>query len=199
MWKVHVSEDIPWSPFLNNSEESSSMLDTTFITHLPVNFFNNFVDWAYWLLHFWLSSTMDLCWELMFLLFADYGIAKWLCRCVYWGNGKDDSVEAQFEYSYFAGLNWYLYLSGFVHLLSFNVLCPSQVIIKKRPSRNINVQNFWLYVFGIIFNSIAIFTQDFDAVIEKYGGRTFSVSLCSYTQLTKESALHAGVSFMDTL
>ncbi|CAN4126656.1 unnamed protein product [Withania somnifera] len=38
-------------------------------------------------------------------------------------------------------------------------------IIKKRPSRNINVQNFWLYVFGMIFNAFAIMTQDFDAVM----------------------------------
>ncbi|KAH6791310.1 hypothetical protein C2S51_006316 [Perilla frutescens var. frutescens] len=40
-------------------------------------------------------------------------------------------------------------------------------IIKKRPSRNINVQNFWLYVFGMIFNTIAIVVQDFDAVMNK--------------------------------
>lgn len=42
-----------------------------------------------------------------------------------------------------------------------------QAIIKKRPSRNINVQNFWLYVFGMIFNAVAIVTQDFDAVMNK--------------------------------
>ena len=42
-----------------------------------------------------------------------------------------------------------------------------QAIIKKRPSRNINVQNFWLYVFGMIFNALAIVTQDFDAVVNK--------------------------------
>lgn len=42
-----------------------------------------------------------------------------------------------------------------------------QAIIKKRPSRNINVQNFWLYVFGMIFNAFAIMTQDFDAVMNE--------------------------------
>ncbi|KAL7237242.1 hypothetical protein ACSBR2_003517 [Camellia fascicularis] len=42
-----------------------------------------------------------------------------------------------------------------------------QAIIKKRPSRNINVQNFWLYVFGMCFNAIAILIQDFDAVMNK--------------------------------
>ncbi|KAF2534825.1 hypothetical protein F2Q70_00033510 [Brassica cretica] len=40
-------------------------------------------------------------------------------------------------------------------------------IIKKRPSRNINVQNFWLYVFGMAFNAVAIVIQDFDAVANK--------------------------------
>ncbi|KAL2464448.1 Uncharacterized protein Fot_52404 [Forsythia ovata] len=41
-----------------------------------------------------------------------------------------------------------------------------QAIIKKRPSRNINVQkNFWLYVFGMAFNAMAILVQDFDAVM----------------------------------
>ncbi|KAF6154266.1 hypothetical protein GIB67_026722 [Kingdonia uniflora] len=48
-------------------------------------------------------------------------------------------------------------LSGFAGVYT-------EAIIKKRPSRNINVQNFWLYVFGMAFNAIAIFIQDFDAV-----------------------------------
>ncbi|XP_031473570.1 CMP-sialic acid transporter 2-like [Nymphaea colorata] len=42
-----------------------------------------------------------------------------------------------------------------------------QAIIKKRPSRNINVQNFWLYVFGMVFNVAAIFIQGFDVVLNK--------------------------------
>ena len=42
-----------------------------------------------------------------------------------------------------------------------------QAIMKKRPSRNINVQNFWLYVFGMAFNAVAILIQDFDAVVNK--------------------------------
>lgn len=44
----------------------------------------------------------------------------------------------------------------------------SQAIIKKRPQRNINVQNFYLYIFGMIFNAIAIVIQDYDAVANKY-------------------------------
>ncbi|KAL2500210.1 CMP-sialic acid transporter 4 [Abeliophyllum distichum] len=51
-------------------------------------------------------------------------------------------------------------LSGFAGVYT-------EAIIKKRPSRNINVQNFWLYVFGMAFNAIAIVVQDFDAVMNK--------------------------------
>ncbi|BBH09907.1 Nucleotide-sugar transporter family protein [Prunus dulcis] len=51
-------------------------------------------------------------------------------------------------------------LSGFAGVYT-------EAIIKKRPSRNINVQNFWLYVFGMAFNAVAIVIQDFDAVMNK--------------------------------
>ncbi|KAL2464490.1 CMP-sialic acid transporter 4 [Forsythia ovata] len=52
-------------------------------------------------------------------------------------------------------------LSGFAGVYT-------EAIIKKRPSRNINVQkNFWLYVFGMAFNAMAILVQDFDAVMNK--------------------------------
>ncbi|EPS63428.1 hypothetical protein M569_11358, partial [Genlisea aurea] len=51
-------------------------------------------------------------------------------------------------------------LSGFAGVYT-------EAIIKKRPSRNINVQNFWLYIFGMCFNSVAILTQDFYAVYSK--------------------------------
>ncbi|KAK2984461.1 hypothetical protein RJ640_026948, partial [Escallonia rubra] len=51
-------------------------------------------------------------------------------------------------------------LSGFAGVYT-------EAIIKKRPSRNINVQNFWLYVFGMAFNTVAILVQDFDAVVNK--------------------------------
>lgn len=51
-------------------------------------------------------------------------------------------------------------LSGFAGVYT-------EAIIKKRPSRNINVQNFWLYVFGMAFNLVAIVIQDFDAVVNK--------------------------------
>mmetsp|Transcript_31783 Transcript_31783/g.38409 ORF Transcript_31783/g.38409 Transcript_31783/m.38409 type:complete len:341 (+) Transcript_31783:176-1198(+) len=43
----------------------------------------------------------------------------------------------------------------------------TEMIMKKRPQRNVNVQNIYLYVFGIFFNVIAIFIYDRDAVAEK--------------------------------
>ncbi|XP_022763816.1 CMP-sialic acid transporter 4-like isoform X2 [Durio zibethinus] len=51
-------------------------------------------------------------------------------------------------------------LSGFAGVYT-------EAIIKKRPTRNINVQNFWLYIFGMAFNAVAILIQDFDAVMNK--------------------------------
>ncbi|TYK01042.1 CMP-sialic acid transporter 4 [Cucumis melo var. makuwa] len=51
-------------------------------------------------------------------------------------------------------------LSGFAGVYT-------EAIIKKRPSRNVNVQNFWLYVFGMAFNAIAMMIQDFDAIANK--------------------------------
>ncbi|GLJ08461.1 hypothetical protein SUGI_0089220 [Cryptomeria japonica] len=44
-------------------------------------------------------------------------------------------------------------LSGFAGVYT-------ELIIKKRPSRNINAQNFWLYIFGMIFSAGAMFAQD---------------------------------------
>ncbi|XP_059067552.1 CMP-sialic acid transporter 2 [Cryptomeria japonica] len=51
-------------------------------------------------------------------------------------------------------------LSGFAGVYT-------ELIIKKRPLRNINVQNFWLYNFGMIFNVGAMLTQDHDDIMNK--------------------------------
>ena len=40
----------------------------------------------------------------------------------------------------------------------------TELIMKKRPQRNVNVQNVYLYMFGVIFNIFAIFLYDYDAV-----------------------------------
>ncbi|KAF3949858.1 hypothetical protein CMV_024321, partial [Castanea mollissima] len=63
-------------------------------------------------------------------------------------------------------------LSGFAGVYT-------EAIIKKRPSRNINVQNFWLYIFGMVFNAVAIVTQDFDAVMNEgfFHGYSFIIIL----------------------
>ena len=132
----------------------------------------------------------------MLFFYADYGIAEWFCRCVYWGN-RELIVLTHNWLQLFCCIELIYVFDIFLHLLYYIVLCCQQVIIKKRPSRNINVQNFWLYVFGIIFNSIAIFTQDFDAVIEKYGEGHYSFwrymiftrfHIYSNNHLTKEYA-----------
>ena len=31
----------------------------------------------------------------MLFFYADYGIAEWLCRCVYWGNGEANCLYTQ--------------------------------------------------------------------------------------------------------
>ncbi|CAN1805167.1 CMP-sialic acid transporter 4 [Linum perenne] len=70
---------------------------------------------------------------------------------------------------------WMMAILGSYNISSLQVMALlsgfagvyTEAIIKKRPSRNINVQNFWLYVFGMAFNAVAILTQDFDAVINK--------------------------------
>lgn len=43
----------------------------------------------------------------------------------------------------------------------------TELIMKKMPKRNVNVQNIYLYIFGIIFNVMAIFLYDNDAVFGK--------------------------------
>ncbi|XP_020982331.1 CMP-sialic acid transporter 4-like [Arachis duranensis] len=68
------------------------------------------------------------------------------------------SLESSQDYSIDLGVM--ALLSGFAGVYT-------EAIIKKRPSRNINVQNFWLYIFGMGFNAIAILVQDFDAVMNK--------------------------------
>ncbi|XP_065637041.1 CMP-sialic acid transporter 4-like [Quercus suber] len=52
----------------------------------------------------------------------------------------------------------------------------TESIMKKRPLRNINVQNFWLYFFRVIFN--AVYIQYSDSVGNKgffYGYSYFTV------------------------
>ena len=40
----------------------------------------------------------------------------------------------------------------------------TELIMKKQPKRNVNAQNVYLYLFGVIFNMVAIFLYDYDAV-----------------------------------
>jgi UDP-galactose transporter len=36
----------------------------------------------------------------------------------------------------------------------------TEVIMKRRPQRNINVQNLYMYLFGILFNAVALLSQE---------------------------------------
>lgn len=52
-------------------------------------------------------------------------------------------------------------LSGFAGVYT-------EAIMKKTPTRNVHVQNFWLYIFGITFTALAIvLTQDFKNILER--------------------------------
>ncbi|KAK9994690.1 hypothetical protein SO802_024393 [Lithocarpus litseifolius] len=76
-------------------------------------------------------------------------------------------------------------LSGFAGVYT-------EAIMKKRPSRNINVDNFWLYLFGIALNIVAVVTQDFDAVMNKgffYG----------YSFITLLMILNQALSLVETI
>jgi len=54
----------------------------------------------------------------------------------------------------------------------------TELIMKKRPQRNINVQNVYLYIFGILFNVLAIFMYDYDAVFGNGFFHGYSFIVC---------------------
>ncbi|KAK1272008.1 CMP-sialic acid transporter 4 [Acorus gramineus] len=101
------------------------------------------------ILVFWASWLSKIQWAAFILLCAG-------CTTAQLNPSSDHVLQTPFE-------GWVMaivmaLLSGFAGVYT-------EAIIKKRPSRNINVQNFWLYVFGMVFNAMAIFIQDFDAVM----------------------------------
>ncbi|PIA46604.1 hypothetical protein AQUCO_01500262v1 [Aquilegia coerulea] len=77
----------------------------------------------------------------------------------------------------------------------------TEAIMKKRPSRNINVQNFWLYVFGMVFNAMAIFVQDFDAVMNKgfFYGYTWITMLMILNHALSGIAVSMVMKFADNI
>ncbi|CAO2814788.1 unnamed protein product [Amaranthus hypochondriacus] len=85
-------------------------------------------------------------------------------------------------------------LSGFAGVYT-------EAIIKKRPQRNINVQNFYLYVFGMIFNAIAIVIQDFDAVANKgfFHGYSFITVLMIVNHALSGIAVSMVMKFADNI
>nr|AFK39983.1 unknown [Lotus japonicus] len=85
-------------------------------------------------------------------------------------------------------------LSGFAGVYT-------EAIIKKRPSRNINVQNFWLYVFGMGFNAVAILVQDFDAVMNKgfFHGYSFITVLMIFNHALSGIAVSTVMKYADNI
>ncbi|XP_027330677.1 CMP-sialic acid transporter 4-like isoform X3 [Abrus precatorius] len=85
-------------------------------------------------------------------------------------------------------------LSGFAGVYT-------EAIIKKRPSRNINVQNFWLYVFGMCFNAIAMLVQDFDAVMNKgfFHGYSFITILMIFNHALSGIAVSMVMKYADNI
>ncbi|KAL2666274.1 hypothetical protein GLYMA_02G312000v4 [Glycine max] len=85
-------------------------------------------------------------------------------------------------------------LSGFAGVYT-------EAIIKKRPSRNINVQNFWLYVFGMCFNAVAILVQDFDAVMNKgfFHGYSFITVLMIFNHALSGIAVSMVMKYADNI
>ncbi|KHN46860.1 CMP-sialic acid transporter 4 [Glycine soja] len=85
-------------------------------------------------------------------------------------------------------------LSGFAGVYT-------EAIIKKRPSRNINVQNFWLYVFGMCFNAVAMLVQDFDAVMNKgfFHGYSFITVLMIFNHALSGIAVSMVMKYADNI
>ncbi|GAU46676.1 hypothetical protein TSUD_254420 [Trifolium subterraneum] len=85
-------------------------------------------------------------------------------------------------------------LSGFAGVYT-------EAIIKKRPARNINVQNFWLYIFGMGFNVVAILVQDFDAVMNKgfFHGYSFITFLMIFNHALSGIAVSMVMKYADNI
>ncbi|KAF0931312.1 hypothetical protein E2562_002651, partial [Oryza meyeriana var. granulata] len=85
-------------------------------------------------------------------------------------------------------------LSGFAGVYT-------EAIIKKRPSRNIKVQNFWLYIFGMLFNLVATCVQDFDAVMNKgfFHGYSFTTVLMIFNHALSGIAVSMVMKYADSI
>lgn len=77
----------------------------------------------------------------------------------------------------------------------------TEAIIKKRPSRNINVQNFWLYIFGLVFNLVAICVQDYDEVMNKgfFHGYSFITVLMIFNHALSGIAVSMVMKYADNI
>eukprot|EP00898_Chlorokybus_atmophyticus_P002962 jgi/Chlat1/3667/Chrsp24S03842 len=92
-------------------------------------------------------------------------------------------------------------IAVFMALLSGAAGVYTELIIKKRPARNINVQNVYLYLFGIFFNVIAIFVQDYDHVASKgfFYGYTFITAIMVMNHALSGIAVSMVMKFADNI
>ncbi|KAK7837928.1 cmp-sialic acid transporter 4 [Quercus suber] len=104
-----------------------------------------------------------------------------------------EHLDAQ-GYQILKNLNVMALLSGLAGVYT-------EAIIKKHPSRNINVQNFFLYVYGMLFSTIAIMTQDFDAVMNKgfFYGYSFITVLMILNQALSGLAVSMVMKYADNI
>lgn len=77
----------------------------------------------------------------------------------------------------------------------------TEMIMKKRPQRSVNVQNFYLYTFGIFFNSIACIVQDYDQVLNNgfFGGYNFLVCIMILNHALSGLAVSLVMKYADNL
>ncbi|KAJ4787962.1 CMP-sialic acid transporter [Rhynchospora pubera] len=77
----------------------------------------------------------------------------------------------------------------------------TEAIMKKRLSRNINVQNFWLYVFGMAFNFIWIIIHDLDEILERgfFHGYSLITVVMIMNQAFSGLAVSAVIKFGDNI
>jgi|TARA_B110000977_G_scaffold26996_1_gene33880 UDP-sugar transporter A1/2/3 len=70
----------------------------------------------------------------------------------------------------------------------------TELIMKTRPQRNINVQNVYLYAFGVLFNLGAIYFYDYDAVVGK--GYFYGYSTLVYIMIANHALSGIAVSLV---
>ena len=77
----------------------------------------------------------------------------------------------------------------------------TELIMKTRPQRNINVQNLYLYAFGVVFNLVLIYFADYEAVIGRgyFHGYNLLVGIMITNQALSGIAVSLVMKFADNI